>query len=423
MSVEKCPETNSVNTEAPPSRPPCGQHLQPSGPNTPQVTPPAKVTRFPGSERSRDFRKRYFPDASLRDWNNWHWQIQNALRTPEELGKIINLTDDERTAMGHGGAMALPTSVTPYYASLINPDNPDDPIRRSMIPTTRELLHSPGEADDPLGEDKQSPTPGLVHRYPDRALFLATEHCSSYCRYCTRSRMVGRQERVRYSCCQWEKALEYIKNTPAIRDVILSGGDPLTLPDEALEWLLINLRAIKHVEVIRIGTKTPAVLPMRITPALTRIIQRSHPIWMSLHFTHPDELTVETAEACGRLADAGAPLGSQTVLLRGINDNPEVLRDLMTGLMKMRVRPYYLYQCDPITGSAHFRTTAKKGLEMIAALRGHVSGYAVPQYVIDLPGGGGKAPLLPNSTLTRNQGVLEINNYRGDHYCYPDMDA
>ncbi|MDR1744491.1 MAG: KamA family radical SAM protein, partial [Planctomycetota bacterium] len=216
--------------------------------------------------------------------------------------------------------------------------------------------------------------------------------------------------------------LDHIRRTPAIRDVVVSGGDPLTLPDEALEWLLMKLRAIPHVEVIRIGTKTPAVLPMRITSSLLKILRRANPLWMSLHFTHPAELTQETAEACARLADAGLPLGSQTVLLRGVNDEANTMRGLMTGLMRMRVRPYYLYQCDPILGSEHFRTPVSKGLEMIQALRGHVSGYAVPQYVIDAPGGGGKIPLLPEYAQGRDEsGDLVLRNYQGRSYVYPDM--
>ncbi len=377
-------------------------------------------TSFPHSRISKEFRKRFFPAATASDWNNWHWQLQNVLRTPDAIARIVTLTADERAAIADAN---LPTAITPYYASLINVDDPDDPIRRSMLPSMDELKESAGEAADPLAEDSQSPIPGLIHRYPDRVLFLATEYCSAYCRYCTRSRLVGQPERKRYSCAQWQNALEYIRKTPTIRDVILSGGDPLTLPDEALEWLLMNLRAIKHVEVIRIGTKTPAVLPMRITGSLTKILRRYHPLWMSLHFTHPNELTEETAKAATRLADAGTPLGSQTVLLKGINDKPETMRKLMTGLMKIRVRPYYLYQCDPILGSAHFRTPVAKGLEIIDSLRGHVSGYAVPSYVIDAPGGGGKIALLPNCHLEKHGSHIGLTNYQHKSYTYPDIEA
>ena len=380
-----------------------------------------RAPRFPHNARARSFRKQYFPDASLSDWNNWHWQLQNLLRTADSVGRVVRLTPGERMAMD-GGA-GLPTSVTPYFASLIDPDNPADSLRRTMIPTLDELTPSPGEAEDPLDEESQSPVPGLVHRYPDRVLFLATEYCSAYCRYCTRSRLVGSVERRQYCCAQWRGAIQYIAEHPSIRDVVVSGGDPLTLPDEPLEWLLGKLRAIPHVEVIRIGTKTPAVLPMRMTSNLIKILRRCQPLWMSLHFTHPDELTPETAEACARLADAGLPLGSQTVLLRGVNDDGDTMRRLMTGLMKIRVRPYYLYQCDPILGSAHFRTPVARGLEMIEALRGHVSGYAVPQYVVDAPGGGGKIPLLPEYLVRREDGCLVLRNYQGGEYHYPDVEA
>ncbi|MDR3077863.1 MAG: KamA family radical SAM protein [Planctomycetota bacterium] len=378
-----------------------------------------KSTRFPQSQRTLAFRKKFFPGASQSDWNNWHWQLRNSLRSADAIGAIVDITPDERQAMAEG-AGGLPTAITPYYASLVSPHVPSDPIRRSMLPTTAELMAGRGEKADPLGEEEQSPIPGLVHRYPDRVLFMATEYCSAYCRYCTRSRLVGQRERKRYCRSHWEKAIEYIRSVPAIRDVIISGGDPLTLPDEPLEWLLMNLRAIPHVEVMRIGTKTPAVLPMRITPGLTKILRRAGPLWMSLHFTHPNELTQETAEACSRLADAGLPLGSQTVLLQGVNDDSAVMRRLMTGLMRLRVRPYYLYQCDPIIGSAHFRTPVTKGMEIIQSLRGHISGYAVPHYVIDAPGGGGKIPLLPNSLEGRVEGDAVIRNYQGRLYRYPD---
>ncbi len=389
--------------------------------DTPTGFAPSLDTFFPQSESSRAFRRRHFPAATCTDWNNWHWQLQNTLRTVEELDPVANLTVDEREAMAgvYGG---LPTAVTPYYASLLESGRAHaETIRRTMIPTMAELTVSPGEAADPLGEESQSPVHGLIHRYPDRVLFLATEYCSAYCRYCTRSRLVGQVERTRYCCANWEKAIAYISEHKKVRDVIVSGGDPLTLPDEPLEWLLMKLRAIPHVEVIRIGTKTPAVLPMRITGSLTRILKRCHPLYMSLHFTHPAELTPETEEACARLADAGLPLGSQTVLLKGINDNAETMRGLMTGLMKIRVRPYYLYQCDPIHGSAHFRTPVETGLDMIKALRGHVSGYAVPQYVIDAPGGGGKIPLLPDYMLQHEKGKVVMRNYEDQIYQYPDV--
>jgi len=314
----------------------------------------------------------------------------------------------------------LPLAITPYYASLLDRNNPLQPLRRSVIPVTAEYLHSAGEAADPLGEDHDSPVPGLVHRYPDRVLFLVTDFCSTYCRYCTRSRMVGHGNGFSANMARWEQALAYIAGTPAVRDVLLSGGDPLTLPDESLQWLLSRLRRIKHVEFVRIGTKAPVVLPQRITPTLTRMLKKYHPLWMSIHVTHPEELTPEVSQACERLADAGIPLGSQTVLLSGINDRVETMKALVHGLLKVRVKPYYLYQCDPILGSAHFRTPVEKGLEIIRGLRGHTTGYAVPTYVIDAPGGGGKIPLLPEYVMGRDGEDLLLKNYDGRAYRYPD---
>ncbi len=335
------------------------------------------------------------------------------------LEQIIRLSEDERAAITRYKG-SLPVAVTPYYASLLDAGDASQPLRRAVIPVTDEHLHSPGELRDPLAEDEDTAVPGLVHRYPDRALFLVTDYCSTYCRYCTRSRMVGRRNGHRFGPEQWNRAIAHIETTPAIRDVLLSGGDPLTLPDEKLEWLLSRLRRIPHVEMLRIGTKAPVVLPQRITPALTRMLKRYHPLWMSIHFTHPDELTPEVAQACERLADAGLPLGSQTVLLSGINDDVETMKRLFHGLLRMRVRPYYLYQCDPILGSAHFRTPVSKGLEIIQGLRGHTTGYAVPHYVIDAPGGGGKIPLLPEMVVGRDGDDLLLRNYEGHIYRYPD---
>jgi lysine 2,3-aminomutase len=314
----------------------------------------------------------------------------------------------------------LPVAITPYYASLIDRENPSQPIRRTVVPVTGEYFTSPGESEDPLGEEHDSPVPGLVHRYPDRVLFLVTDFCSTYCRYCTRSRIVGGGKGSPVNAAQWEKAMDYIERTPAVRDVLLSGGDPLTLSDEVLEWLISRVRKIPHVELLRIGTKVPVVLPQRITPALVRMLRKYHPLWMSIHFTHPDELTPETNQACERLADGGIPLGSQTVLLTGINDDVETMKRLAHGLLKARVKPYYLYQCDPILGSSHFRTPVEKGLEIIRGLRGYTTGYAVPHYVIDAPGGGGKIPLLPEYLIGRSGDDLLIRNYEGKVFCYPD---
>jgi lysine 2,3-aminomutase len=320
--------------------------------------------------------------------------------------------------MRHDGA--LPLAITPYYASLLDAGDPRQALRRTVVPVPEEDLRVFGESEDPLGEDGDTPVPGLVHRYPDRVLFLVTGFCSTYCRYCTRSRMVGHHgEDV--DVARWERAIAYIEGTPSVRDVLLSGGDALTLSDEGLGWLLSRLRRIPHVEFLRIGTKAPVVLPQRVTAGLTRMLKRYHPLWMSIHFTHPEELTPEVAQACGRLADAGIPLGSQTVLLAGINDDLEILRRLMHGLLRIRVKPYYLYQCDPIVGSSHFRTPVAKGLELIEGLRGHTTGYAVPTYVIDAPGGGGKVPLVPNYVVGRNGPHLLLKNYQGRLYQYPDL--
>ncbi len=321
------------------------------------------------------FRKKFFEGVTAQEWNSWHWQVRHRITTLGELGRIVDLSAGERKALSQFGA-SFPLSITPYYASLLDRKRPNDPLRRTVIPVMEERLRGPGEFDDPLGEDATSPVPGLVHRYPDRVLFLVTDFCSTYCRYCTRSRMVGRHLQKNCSEAHWEEAFAYIESNPSVRDVLISGGDPLTLSDEKLERLLSRLRRIEHVEIIRIGTKAPVVLPQRITPALVKMLKRYHPLWMSVHFTHPGELTAEVRQACERLADAGIPLLSQTVLLSGINDNVDTMGRLYHELVKMRVRPYYLFQCDPIVGSSHFRTPVAKGLEIIKGLRGYTSGFS-----------------------------------------------
>jgi lysine 2,3-aminomutase len=380
--------------------------------------PPPLARRSRGTPQSRAFRKTFFPDAVDQQWNDWRWQSRNRVRTLAQLEFMLVLSDQEREALLAGGSM-LPMGVTPYYMSLISRDDPQQPLRRTVIPTCAEMLRTAGEADDPLGEDQHSPVPGLVHRYPDRVLLLVLDFCSTYCRYCTRSRVVGHGE-ILPTEARIEKALEYIRQTPEIRDVLLSGGDPLALSEERLDWILTRLREIPHVEFVRLGTTMPAVLPQRITPQLCRVLRKFHPLWMSLHFTHPDECTPESARACGRLADAGIPLGSQTVLLRGINDNVQTMKELVHRLLLMRVRPYYLYQCDPISGSSHFRTSVAKGLEIIEGLRGHTTGYAVPTFVIDAPGGGGKIPLQPNYVVGRDGDDLLLRNYENQTFRYPD---
>ncbi len=368
---------------------------------------------------TRRFRRLFYSDIDDKTWNDWQWQVRNRIRGFERLDAMIRLSDAERTALLHPEGK-LPVAVTPYYMSLVAPDDETQPLRRTVIPSAGELVQLPGESDDPLGEEHQSPVPGLVHRYPDRVLLLLSDFCSTYCRYCTRSRVVG-HGRISPSRTRLEAALDYIRATPGVRDVLLSGGDPLTLSDDRLEWILYRLRQIRHVEIIRIGTKVPAVLPQRITRKLVSMLRRYHPLWMSLHFTHPDECTPETHRACGMLADAGIPLGSQTVLLRGINDSVPVMADLMHGLMRMRVRPYYIYQCDPISGSGHFRTPIARGLEIIRGLRGFTSGYAVPTFVVDAPGGGGKIPLMPDYTVGHDaSGDMLLRNYEGGIYRYPD---
>ena len=373
------------------------------------------------STRASLFRRKYFPEASLSEWNDWHWQLRNRAKNHADLAHLIHLSDDERSAIErHLGP--LPAGITPYYASLLDALNPQQPLRRTMVMTTDEYSVAPGESKDPLNEDGSSPVPGLVHRYPDRVLLLVTGVCAVYCRYCTRSRMVGNPGgEYRFDLDRWERAIDYIAATPAIRDVLISGGDPLTLSDDKLEWLLSRLHRIPHVEFLRIGTKVPAALPQRITGDLVRMLKRYHPLWMSIHFTHPDEITAEVAQACTRLADAGIPLGSQTVLLAGVNDETETLKRLFQGLLKIRVRPYYLYQCDPVSGTSHFRAPIERGLSLIRSLRGYTTGYAVPTYVIDAPGGGGKIPLFPDPILGRDGDDLLVMNYEGKTYRYPDV--
>jgi lysine 2,3-aminomutase len=347
---------------------------------------------------------------STDEWNDWQWQLANCYRNLGQIETVMKLTGDERESLLNHEAM-LPTCITPYYMLLALQS---DAIRKCVIPTSNEFFAGDGETDDPLDETKDSPIHGLIHRYPDRVALIVTTTCANYCRYCTRSRMAGRGVSANL-----EEAFNYIIRTPEVRDVLITGGDPLILPDEKLEYILTRLHSIPHVEFIRIGTKVPAVLPQRVTKGLCEILREHHP-WLSLHFTHPDECTLETKVACNMLADAGCPLGSQTVLLKGINDNVDTLKSLFHKLLVMRVRPYYLYQCDPITGSAHFRTSVAKGLEMIEGLRGWTSGYAVPTYVIDAPDGGGKIPMQPNYISGREGDDLVLRNYQQKILYYPD---
>ena len=376
--------------------------------------------RFPVSAETRSFYRHFYPGTSTIEWNDWRWQMRARIRSLAELERIFKLSADERSAVGrHEGA--LPVGITPYYASLMGRDDPSEPLRRTHIMTGDEYLKSPGEDDDPLGEDHDTVVPGLVHRYPDRVLFLTTGTCSTYCRYCTRSRLVGNPGgEYQFSLRQWERAIGYLERHTEVRDVLLSGGDPLTIGEEKLDWLLGRLRAIKHIEFLRIGSKVPVVLPQRVTKNLVAVLKKHHPLWMSIHFTHPTELTPEVTEATERLADAGIPLGSQTVLLKGVNDEPATMVSLMHGLLKRRVKPYYLYQCDPIRGSGHFRTGVDKGLTIIDALRGHTTGYATPIFVVDAPGGGGKIQLAPDPIVGRDGDDLLLRNFEGKVYRYPD---
>src|SRR5690606_18282773 len=351
------------------------------------------------------------------DWQDWGWQLKNRITKLEDLERFMSLTADERAGVLFA-AQKLSLAITPYFFNLIDRNDPACPIRLQMIPRAGESVLHAEEMLDSLGEDEHSPVPGLVHRYPDRVLFLVTDRCAAYCRYCTRSRLVSNAQHYDFHP-QYEQALRYIESHPEVRDVLLSGGDPLLLSDKKLEHLISRLRAIKHVEFIRIGSRIPVFLPQRITPALCDIFKKYGPIWMSIHVNHPKECTQELKDACERLAFAGVPLGNQSVLLKGVNDDPEVMKALVHRLLRMRVRPYYIYQMDLITGGAHFKVDVRKGIEIIKALRGHTTGYAVPQYVIDAPGGGGKVPINPDYVEQITEDEVIFRNYEGNRFRYP----
>ena len=360
-------------------------------------------------------------NISPAQWDNWAWQMRNRVTTLAGLESRLVLSEAERAGVIlSGNKLAL--AITPHFFNLIHPTDPDCPIRRQVVPRIEESWDSPEEMSDPCGEDSHMPVPGLVHRYPDRVLFLVTDRCASYCRYCTRSRVVsgvGEQELH----TEWEAAFRYLESHSEIRDVLLSGGDALLLSDNKLEALLKRLRRIEHIEFIRIGSRVPIFLPQRITPELCKMLAKYHPLWMSVHANHPRELTTEVKTALERLADHGIPLGNQSVLLRGVNDDPAVYKILVQKLLRCRVRPYYLYQCDLITGSSHLRTSVAKGIEIIEQLRGHTTGYAVPQFVIDAPGGGGKVPINPDYLINRDDGMTLIRNYENKVFAYPEPDA
>lgn len=356
-------------------------------------------------------RKQFFPEVTDAEWNDWKWQVRNRIETLDELKKYIDLTKEEEEGIRES-LKTLRMAITPYYLSLIDTDNPHCPIRKQSVPSILELHQSSADLLDPLHEDSDSPVPGLTHRYPDRVLFLITDQCSMYCRHCTRRRFAGHHDAAT-PVDRIDSCIDYIARTPQIRDVLLSGGDALLVSDDRLEYIISRLREIPHVEIIRIGSRTPVVLPQRITPELVAMLKKYHPVWLNTHFNHPDEITEESKTACARLADAGIPLGNQSVLLRGINDCVHVMKNLVHQLVKIRVRPYYIYQCDLSMGIEHFRTPVSKGIEIIENLRGHTSGYAVPTFVVDAPGGGGKTPVMPTYLISQSPGRVVLRNYEG----------
>ncbi len=356
------------------------------------------------------------PDA---DWNDWHWQLKHRITTVEQLQKFLPTLTPEELAGAKLANHKLALGITPYFFNLIDPADENCPIRWQVIPRIEETTTASWEMSDPCGEDSHSPVPGLVHRYPDRVLFLVTDRCASYCRYCTRSRLVSNASGYDFHP-EYDKQIAYIAAHPEIRDVLLSGGDPLLLSDEKLENLLSRLRAIPHVEFLRIGSRIPTFLPQRITPELCAMLKQFHPLFMSIHSNHPRELTTEVRDALGRLADAGIPLGNQTVLLKHVNDDADVMKAHLQKLLICRVRPYYIYQCDLIAGSAHLRASVRQGIEIMEKLRGHTTGYAVPTYVIDAPGGGGKVPVSPEYVLSRNANRVVIRNFEGKIFEYPE---
>jgi lysine 2,3-aminomutase len=350
-------------------------------------------------------------DVDEARWNDWHWQLANRVTTVNELSQIINLTDEEKEII-EKSLNTLRMAITPYYASLMDPNDPTCPIRMRAVPTILETQISPEDEVDPLHEDVDSPVPGVTHRYPDRVLFLVTDQCSMYCRHCTRRRMAGETDKPRPQA-EIDEAIAYVRNTKGVRDVLLSGGDPLTLSTDRLEYIAAKLHEIPHVEIVRYGSSIPVVMPQRVTDELLDMMKKYQPVWLNTHFNHPKEFTAESRRALARLADAGIVLGNQSVLLKGVNDCPYIMKELVQRLVQNRVRPYYLYQCDLSRGIAHFRTSVSKGIEIIEHLRGHTSGFAVPQFIVDVPGGGGKTPVGPCYVLSRNERMVVFRNYEG----------
>lgn len=359
-----------------------------------------------------------FPESRPDCWYDWKWQLKNRITSLEVIRELIPLTRREEEGIKRAtGRLAM--AITPYFFSLIDRQDPKCPIRKQAIPRLEEFSVAPCEMVDPCGEDSHSPVPGLVHRYPDRALLIVTDSCAMYCRYCTRKRMVG-EEHPPMAIDRFDDALKYIKSKKSIRDILISGGDPLMMKSEVLESYISRLRAIPHLDMIRIGTRVPVTLPMRVTEELVAMLKKYHPLYISIHFSHPKEITPEVAKACGLLADAGIPLGSQTVLLKGINDRPVTMKRLMHELLKIRVRPYYLYQCDMAMGTGHFRTPVSVGMNIIEELRGHTTGYAVPTFVVDAPGGGGKIPVAPTYLLSQAKGKVVLRNYENKVFTYTE---
>jgi len=374
-------------------------------------------------QREIQFRSSYpgrFPEISSENWNSHTWQLKNSLKTLPQLEKHLTLSEEERAGLLLTGTK-LATAITPHFFNLLHATDPSDPIRRQIIPRIEESLTDPTEMSDPCGEDSHMPVPGLVHRYPDRVLFLVTDRCASYCRYCTRSRVVSGVSDQKLET-QWEAAFEYLAKTPSVRDVLLSGGDPLLLSDNRLDKILTRLREIPHIQFVRIGSRIPIFLPQRITPELCTMLEKHHPLFISIHTNHPRELTTEVRDGLIRLSKAGIQLGNQSVLLRGVNDSLPVHAALLHKLLMCRVKPYYLYQCDLIQGSSHLRTAVQTGLDLIEHLRGHTTGYAIPQYVLDAPGGGGKIPLNPDYAVSRTKEKVVVRNYEGKQFAYPEID-
>ena len=373
--------------------------------------------RFNSLKEFKSAGRGYWHNVAESDWNDWRWQLKNRITTLAQLEKFLpTLTPEERAGTVLANSK-LALAITPYFFNLIDPADENCPIRWQVVPRVQETHTASWEMADPCGEDSHSPVPGIVHRYPDRVLFLVTDRCAAYCRYCTRSRLVSNAAGYDFHP-EFDRQIEYVRQNKNIRDVLLSGGDPLLLSDDKLDFLLKRLREIPHLEFLRIGTRIPIFLPQRITPELCAMLKKYHPLFISIHTNHPRELTTEVRDALGRLADAGIPLGNQSVFLRHVNDDLTVMRALLQKLLMCRVKPYYLYQCDLISGSAHLRANVRHGLEMMEKLRGHTTGYAIPQYVIDAPGGGGKVPINPEYILSRNRDRVVIRNFEGKVFEY-----